>query len=207
MISNIMFDLGNVLAPFDWAIALTRLAPMLPDDMAGMLKDDEPSFRKLFFKNIYKLEKGRMDFERFHQEVCDLLRIQITIEHFNDIWCDIFSPDWEMIKLGQALAKKYNTWLVSNTNSAHYGWLIEKYPKVRFFKAAALSYELKVMKPDPLYYEMALEKFGARAEESLFIDDLEANVQGAEKAGFRGLRFTDAYTLKRELTELGINID
>ncbi len=207
MISNIMFDLGNVLAPFDWAIALERLAPMLPEEKAALLRNDEPSFRRLFFRNIYKLETGRMDFESFYMEVCHELGLDITIGNFNEIWCDIFSPNWEMIELGEALARNYDTWLVSNTNTAHYRWLIERYPKVRFFKDAALSYELKVMKPDPLYYEMALNKFGARAEESVFIDDLEANVQGAEKAGFRALRFTGVDTLKRELTELGINID
>jgi putative hydrolase of the HAD superfamily len=125
---------------------------------------------------------------------------------FKEIWCDIFTPDWSMVELGEELSKRYSTWLVSNTNSAHYEWLMEKYPRVGFYRDAGLSYELGAMKPDEIYYQRALERFGANANESVFIDDLEANVKAASRAGFHGVLFKDIHSLKRELASLGISL-
>jgi putative hydrolase of the HAD superfamily len=206
MIKNLMFDLGNVLAPFDWKHALVRIDPFLPERFSELLRKDEPAFRRLFFRRVRDLESGKISFEDFYATLRGMLEMDIRFDQFRDIWRDIFTPDLEMIEFGATISGHYATWLVSNTNNVHYEWLISEFPNLLFYRDAALSYELGAMKPDMSFYEKALNKFGVRAEESVFIDDLEENVQAAKRAGFNGVRFHGVCELKRELACLGVSI-
>ncbi len=206
MINNILFDLGKVLVPFDWEIALNRLLPHLPPKMAEMQKDDRPGFRRLFMEPLEKLETGKIEFDRFHRTMSDILEVRLSEEEFQLIWCDIFRPDYEMIALGEALSKQYGTWLVSNTSRVHYEWILEQFPTVAFYKSAALSYELGVGKPSAGYYQEAIRKFGIDPERSIFIDDLEENVEGAVQAGMHGILFLDRVRLTGQLKQLGVEV-
>jgi len=59
------------------------------------------------------------------------------------------------------------------------------------------------MKPDPAIYALAIERFGIDPAGALFIDDVAANVAGAESVGIAGHQFADAATLERELVVRG----
>ncbi len=61
-------------------------------------------------------------------------------------------------------------------------------------------------KPHKDIYEKALEEFGISAESSVFIDDKAMNIAGANEAGIRGIRFSDARKLRELLIEQGIDI-
>ena len=206
MIDDILFDLGKVLVPFHWEIALNRLLPYLPPKLAEMLKDDQAAFKGLFLEPLEDLETGTSEFGRFHRTMSDILEIRLAEEEFRYILCDIFSPDYQMISLGEALSKRYGTWLVSNTSRVHYEWILEKFPTVAFYKSAALSYELGVKKPSAGYYQEAIKKFGIDPKRSVFIDDLEENVEGAIQAGMYGIIFRDRNKLTEELKQLGVEI-
>ena len=67
-----------------------------------------------------------------------------------------------------------------------------------------VSYELGVCKPDPEFFRRGLAKLGVEAEECLFIDDLEDNVEAARSLGITGIRFESAEQLERELKGLSI---
>jgi HAD superfamily hydrolase (TIGR01509 family) len=53
-------------------------------------------------------------------------------------------------------------------------------------------------------YRRALDILGSAPERTLFIDDREENVAGAEAARMKGIRFTGAEALRSELGELGV---
>lgn len=53
-----------------------------------------------------------------------------------------------------------------------------------------VSCQLGVRKPAPEVFRLALERFGARAENAFFVDDLAANVAGAASAGMHAHHFT-----------------
>jgi glucose-1-phosphatase len=53
-----------------------------------------------------------------------------------------------------------------------------------------VSCQLGVRKPSPAVYLLALERFGARAEDTFFVDDLAANVAGAASVGIHAHHFT-----------------
>lgn len=59
---------------------------------------------------------------------------------------------------------------------------------LQLFDSVTVSYELGVLKPDPAMFRDALQKTGLPAEETLFIDDLPANLQAAQKEGMQVLQ-------------------
>lgn len=205
-VKDILFDLGNVLVPFDWNIAFQRLEPLLPTHFATLLTQDKPAFRNLFHEHSLAMEVGAIDFEGFRRIVSDILHVPLEPYEFRTIWCDIFTMDDDMVALGENLSKRYRTWLVSNTSMAHYQWIVEHFPRVVFYRGAALSFELGVMKPSPVYYEKTMKMFGVDPRSSVFIDDISENVQGAEKFGIRGIQYIGHSKLVAELHRIGVSV-
>ncbi len=205
-ISDIIFDLGNVLVPFDWDIAVERLTYRLPSRLSMLSRGEPESFRKIFLKRSENLETGKLSFESFWKVTCEELGIPMSLQEFRLIWCDIFVADETMIELGHALASKYRVWLASNTCKEHYEWIIHRFPKIKFFRGAALSYELGAMKPSIQYFASTLRLFNISADTSLFIDDIQANVEGARALGINGVIFDGYQNLIKELQKYGISV-
>jgi len=206
MIRDILFDLGNVLAPVDWNKAFARLKPHLSPEFARLLQEDVESFRRLFRKPGIELESGRIDLDGFREAVTGILGVTFSPEEFRSIWCDIFRLDENMACLGRHLSARYGTWLASNTSREHYIWILEKFPEVKFYRDAALSFEFGVMKPAVEYYEKAAKKFGIKAQSAVFIDDLAENVDGAIRAGMHGIVFSTKKQLVADLENLGVKV-
>ena len=57
-------------------------------------------------------------------------------------------------------------------------------------------------KPDPEIYKYTLEKLDILPEESVFIDDLEENIKGAEAVGIRGIIFKNFEQCKLDLENI-----
>lgn len=205
-ITDILFDLGKVLVPLDWGIAFQRLAPFLPPHRLRLLGEDPKAFHDLFHDPVLALEKGELDFDGFHTVMCETLEVSMPMERFHFIWCDIFRVNPKVVALGRTLSERYGTWLVSNTSEAHYQWIVGKFPEIVFYRGAALSYELGVMKPDAAYYEKAISLFRVSAQNCVFIDDLAENVEGAVRAGMTGIVYQDTDQLTNELQRLGIDV-
>jgi 2-haloacid dehalogenase len=74
----------------------------------------------------------------------------------------------------------------------------------RRFRDILVSGEEKLLKPDPAIYYRALDRFGLRPEEALFIDDRLINVEGAQAVGMHAHLFTDAQDLRRRLEAEGL---
>jgi HAD superfamily hydrolase (TIGR01509 family) len=64
-----------------------------------------------------------------------------------------------------------------------------------------VSGEEHLLKPSAAIYNCLLERYGLRAEESLFVDDNLANVEGARAVGMQGVQFISAEELERTLKE------
>ena len=69
------------------------------------------------------------------------------------------------------------------------------------------SADVHLLKPDPAFFEGALEKFGLDRAECVFIDDSAANAEGAQRVGLDAIVFFgDAARLRRELRECGVDV-
>jgi putative hydrolase of the HAD superfamily len=79
---------------------------------------------------------------------------------------------------------------------------IEHYDFFRAFDGIVVSAEAKLLKPDPAIFEHLARRFGLALEESVFIDDLAANVEAARRLGMAAIRFENAAQCMRELERL-----
>jgi 2-haloacid dehalogenase len=70
------------------------------------------------------------------------------------------------------------------------------------FRDVVVSGEEKMVKPDAAIYRLALERFGLRAEEAVFVDDNADNVAGAEAVGMHAVLFTNAAAFRERLVDL-----
>jgi 2-haloacid dehalogenase len=95
--------------------------------------------------------------------------------------------------------------LFAITNFGHEFWegFRPTQPIFDRFRDIIVSGTEKLMKPDPAIYALAIERFGVDPAGALFIDDVAANVAGAESVGIAGHQFVDAATLERELRDWG----
>jgi 2-haloacid dehalogenase len=73
-----------------------------------------------------------------------------------------------------------------------FGWLA-------LFDGVVVSGHEGVIKPDPAIYRTLVERHGVDPTTAAFVDDRPENVAGAEAVGFRGILFTDAVSLRRDL--------
>ena len=81
--------------------------------------------------------------------------------------------------------------IISNTNPIHAAWLYAHIPEFESFSPVLLSHEIGFLKPDPPIYRLALERVGCEAEESIFIDDRQVNVDAAKKVGMNAILYQD----------------
>jgi 2-haloacid dehalogenase len=80
----------------------------------------------------------------------------------------------------------------------------ERFEELNAFDGIVISGEVRMLKPDAAIYRHLLDQHDLRAEETLFIDDVEHNVEGARTVGMHAVRFTDAETLRNDLTGYGL---
>ena len=72
------------------------------------------------------------------------------------------------------------------------------------FHSFIVSSEVGMVKPDAEIYNHALNSLGSSAHETIFIDDSEENIIGAEAVGISGIVYESVSQLKKELKEFEI---
>ena len=70
--------------------------------------------------------------------------------------------------------------------------------------AVYASHDLGVRKPDPVFFERLLAAEVVPADQVLFVDDRESNVEAARSLGMPAIRFTDALALRKDLRTAGL---
>ena len=85
--------------------------------------------------------------------------------------------------------KGYRVFGLSNWSVETFALVRHVYPVLDLMEDMVISGIERVMKPDHRIFELALERFGIKAEETVFIDDNPKNVQAACEVGIRGVLF------------------
>ena len=85
-------------------------------------------------------------------------------------------------------------------------WSMETFPEARehfgilqMIDRYVVSGAEGLVKPDPRLFQVLLDRYGLCAEECIFIDDNPDNVAAARNMGMRGIVFTNAESLRKEL--------
>jgi putative hydrolase of the HAD superfamily len=202
MIKTVLFDLGNVILPFD----VTRLAKRLTKHSRFSA---EIIISRLWNDNVAEtFETGKMSAEEYFQLASDLCEFtNLSFEEFVPIFNEIFEENHDVISLIQQLKSNYPLGLISNANPIHVPHVKKRYSKhLSHFKRVWWSNEAGVRKPDASIYKMALSHFDTTPAEAVFIDDMAENVDGAKALGINAILFQGADLLEKELSKLGVRI-
>jgi len=191
--SVIVFDLGNVLLPFNYELAAKKLNKIDPG--LGL------RFWKYYTDNYHLhrgFERGDISEEDFLHKMLEALEYKISREVFFELYSKIFTVNEDVAGLLPELKKKYMLVLLSNTNTIHrkYGW--QEYGFLKLFDKLILSYEVNALKPESAIYE-SVEKFTKKPPgEHIFIDDVEEYAESARKAGWDAVWFNGYENLIEE---------
>ena len=201
MIRSLLFDLGNVLVPFEIDRGYAGLSAN------GGLPVDEIAVR-IRESGLYSaFESGEFETVEFHERFSRLLNLKATPAEFREIWNSIFLPEGLTSEaLILELKEHYRLVLLSNTNDLHFGWLSERYPVLKHFDAYTLSYEVGAMKPSPKIYEAAVANAKCAPHECFFTDDVLAYVVGARAYGIDAEQFKGEAVLRGHLQQRGLLI-
>lgn len=94
----------------------------------------------------------------------------------------------ESLKVLEELGQEYKICLVTNTYYQSLNNLDKKFKLHKYFDVIVPSYEVGVIKPNPLIFEYALHKLGVKPQEAVMVgDNLRDDVQAAEAIGMRAV--------------------
>jgi glucose-1-phosphatase len=199
VIKTILFDLGNVVIPFDFKLAYARMA-----EHCGCRPEEVPA-RIRATGLVAPFEKGEIAAEPFVRELSAALRLDITYRDFCEWWSCIFLPQTLVSEaLLEDLASRYRLLALSNTNPLHFSMVKEAYPILRHFHDYVLSYEVGSAKPEAKIYQEAIARAQCSPEACFFTDDLAVNIEAAREHGMDAVQFLSAEQLDRELRARGL---
>lgn len=201
MIRNIVFDMGNVLVVFD---------PQYFMDLEGINDKDD---RLLVYREVFhSIEWAQMDLGVLTEETAEPLILERIPERLRDSVKNLLSHWWEkrtcvpgMEELLRRLKDAgYRLYLLSNASILqHQYW--PTFPVSRLFDGKLISCDYGIIKPNPEIYQLFIRKFGLNEKETLFVDDLPANVAAAVQCGWQGIVFQgEANELARKMELYGI---
>jgi len=180
VIKNIIFDLGNVLVDVNYEGFRNKLCTGISEDV----------YDNFFLNGNYRLlgyESGMITSDEFVSKCIGELKLEMSRDEFIGSFNNMFTEITPMKELLLKLAdeRRHNLFLLSNTSPLHFDFVKKEFSYVNRLHKFGLSYELKSLKPEAEIYEKAINHFGVKPEESLFIDDLPENCSGAESFGIR----------------------
>ncbi len=201
MIKNIVFDVGGVLMTFD-----THAAAAAFTDSAA---DAELLHRQVFdHADWVSIDRGVPEdtaLARMQSRLPERLRPRA--EQLLARWEQWLEPDEAVNELGRELdGLGCRLYILSNT-SARFWRFSERIPLMPKIRGTVLSYEEKLLKPDPAIYKRLFSKFELAAGECLFIDDNRLNIEAAWWVGMHGCQYGgDIAPVRAELRRLGVGV-
>ena len=183
-IKNIVFDLGGVLIDLDFKSAINGLQKAGFTNVKEQLQAFDPN-------GIFqKFELGEISADEFRASIRENSNVSLTDEEVDALWnLMLLEIPREKLELILDLRGKYMVYLLSNTNSIHWDYVCKNAFNYRgfrvndYFEKTFLSFEMHLAKPDKAIFEKMLYEANLLPEETLFIDDLEANCKAAEEVG------------------------
>jgi glucose-1-phosphatase len=198
---GIIFDIGRVLIRVNIARAMEGLASassLSPSDLWSAIQNDP---------RWHDWQEGRISPRDWHLHLSQRLGVSLRFEEFTEVWNRALDPQPILdVALVEKLSKRYRLALLSNTDPIHVCRMETTYPFFSFFRVRIYSCSIGASKPNPLIYREALSASKLRAEEAVYVDDVRAYAEAAEKLGMKGIVFQSPEQLGLELQGLGVDV-
>lgn len=206
MIKDIVFDFGGVLTTIDTQRALSRfeaLGVVNPSDYINSYCQKGPFFA---------LENGDIDAYEFCRQLGELCQRCVGYDEAKSAWCGFITEvHVDFLEFLQQLRPGYRLSVLSNTNPFIQSWA--RTPQFTpcgkslddYFDKLFLSYCMGCSKPGEEIYRKMLADGSMVAQETLFIDDSDRNLESAARLGIRTMKVENGEDWRGKLLEyLGV---
>ena len=199
MIKNLIFDFSDTLCHFGglrWLRSVTDEEQANRVHLAHFLLPEWPVY-----------DRGEISTEGFREKYFSALEErdrELGIRYADEWYRHHTMIDGIPELLSELKAKDYRIYLLSDYPVVfEHNW--EKFADLfKVFDGRCVSYELHARKRERKPFGLLLERFGLKAEECYFVDDLDLNIEAAIECGFGAHQFTSTENLRKELNKLGI---
>ncbi|NMM64785.1 HAD family phosphatase [Clostridium sp. P21] len=199
MYKNIIFDLGNVLLNFK------------PKEYIKT-KINEVNKASEIYKEIFQSEQWTMlDRGTITEEEAINIIIKKSIKNEELIklafenWYELLTPIEDSIKVLRELRSEgYKIYFLSNFHLLAFKYVTNKYDFFKLFGGGIVSYKEKLLKPEEKIYKRIIEEYDIEPKKSIFIDDVESNVEYARKLNFGAILFKNPKDLREKLKSYNI---
>jgi glucose-1-phosphatase len=191
-------------------------------DMGGVLVKEEPQGPRRAWEKRLGMAKGELDRLVFHHpltpslstgektpdDLGEILAAALELSPadgrrlMDDFWGP---PEWNetVMDCVAALQGRYKLGVLSDAWISTRAKVAERIND-RLFDAILFSAEEGRRKPDPHYYTLVLSRLGVEAQEAVFVDDRQVNIEGAGAVGIDAVYFSADTDLRVELAAAGV---
>lgn len=186
---NILFDFGNVLIDIDIPLTFKKLSELVREDQRDQA---EAEINRL----IHQYEKGEISTELFINGILKFCRNEVQAQDVIKAWkAMLIGIPPVRIEWLRSMKEFHRMAILSNTNELHiegvYNHLAKAHPGIdfegEFFEGVFYSHRIGLRKPDADCFQYVLNALGWNPSDTVFIDDLEENVEAADKLGMTGI--------------------
>lgn len=184
-IRNIVFDIGNVLADYRWHDYLQDkgFSPEMIDRIARA-STLSPAWGE-YDRGVLTTQEVIEGFVRNDPEIARELHLA-----FDDLH-DLVRPfDYAIPLIRKLKAAGYRVFFLSNWSEQAIGDCADALTFLPEVDGGIFSYRVHLLKPDAAIYNLLLQTYDLKAEDCVFLDDMQPNVDGARawecrQSGFR----------------------
>lgn len=193
MIKNVLFDLGNVLIDID----IHRTLRAFRQIHAQFDKEEQRDAANTIISAgdligageselVAKYQVGEISTDKFVEGILSFCKPGTTRQEVVDAWMAMLVgiPKARYQKLLELHKAGYKLYVLSNINALHAEWTREQIKNVPF-EQVFFSNEMHLAKPDIRCYEQVIRETGIKPEETLYIDDIPANIEAGRKLGLQ----------------------
>ncbi|MGN0213480.1 MAG: HAD family hydrolase [Muribaculaceae bacterium] len=205
-ITTIFLDFGRVLVDYDFS------------RFFDVLRHDYP-ISEAAFKEFMQVVLAEETYSSLDREVIPFAEQIEALKQKHPLCAelfDAFDSRFQEVVTGEVPGMRQLIAELRRSGLRLYGlsnWSSKVYETMRNYSdifgllnGRVLSCEEHLLKPEPAIYERALERFGVAAEECVFVDDKQPNIDGCRAVGIDGILFKGAANLAAELKKRGVRL-
>ncbi|MHB8735293.1 MAG: HAD family hydrolase [Terriglobales bacterium] len=196
-ITTLFWDLGGVVLTNGWGHSSRRVAA----DTFGL---DAADFEERHHAVFPAWEAGESTLDLYLERTVFYRARSFSKSEFADFMYQQSQPLPGGLELLSSLSSTYRCVMLNNEPREINQYRLDRFQLRPHFAVFCCSCFVRLRKPDPRIYALALNLVQRSPEECLFLDDRSVNLEGAAALGIQTLQAKDPAQLRRDLQTRGI---